>query len=224
MMHPVRRLAATIGMTDTMRLVMHQAEKPRGPLGVVMGWLLESGNAVQNRATVDALDPPPGAAVLEIGFGPGHALEMLARTHPLGLVAGVDHSELMLARAKRRLRAGRGDAALDLRLADAGDLPFPDERFDVVFAVNSFHQWPDKDRALAEMAGVLKPGGDLMLSIRDFRVGGRFEPPGKGAETAAAATEMLKDLGLQVRLREVVHSPARATLLVRGRKCGRVED
>ena len=203
---------------------MHQAEKPRGALGVVMGWLLESGDAAQNRATVDALDPPPGAAVLEVGFGPGHALAMLARTHPLGLVAGVDHSELMVRTARRRLNGGRGDAALDLRVGDAGDLPFPDERFDVVFAVNSFHQWPDKDRALAEMAGVLRPGGDLLLSIRDCRAGGRFEPPGKGAETAKAAAEMLKAIGLQVRLREIVHSQARATLLVSGRKCGRPED
>jgi len=200
---------------------MHQAVKPNGALGVVMGWLLETGNAVQNRATVEALDPPPGAAVLEIGFGPGHALEMLARSRPLGLVAGVDHSELMVARARRRLNGGRGDAALDLRVGDAGDLPFPDERFDVVYAVNSFHQWPDQDGALAEMAGVLKPGGDLMLSIRDFRTEGRFEPPGRGAATARRAAEMLKDIGLQVRLREVVHSPKRATLLVRGRKCGR---
>jgi ubiquinone/menaquinone biosynthesis C-methylase UbiE len=215
-------------MTETMRSHMHQAEKPRGAMGVVMGWFLESGNAVQNRATVDALDPPPGAAVLEVGFGPGRALEMLARSLPLGLVAGVDHSELMVARARRRLNGGRGDAALDLRLGDAGDLPFPDEQFDVVFAVNSFHQWPDKDRALAEMTGVLKPGGDLMLSIRDFRTpgsfGDRFEPPGRGAETARTAAEMLKDLGLQVRQREIVHSPHRATLLVRGRKCGRAES
>jgi ubiquinone/menaquinone biosynthesis C-methylase UbiE len=203
---------------------MHQAVKPRGAAGVVMGWLMESVNAVQNRATVDALDPPPGAAVLEIGFGPGHALQMLAKSRPLGLVAGVDHSELMVARARRRLKADRGDAALDLRVGDAGDLPFPDERFDVVFAVNSFHHWPDRERALAEMAGVLKPGGDLMLSIRDFRTEGRFEPPGRGAETARAAAEMLRELGLQVRVREVVHSTKRATFLVRGRKCGRAED
>jgi SAM-dependent methyltransferase len=221
---------------------MHQAAKPRGAAGAVMGWLMEGLNAAQNRATVDALDPPPGGAVLEVGFGPGQALEMLARTHPLGLVAGVDHSELMVARARHRLRANRGDAALDLRLGDAGDLPFPDERFDAVFAVNSFHLWPDQARALAEMAGVLKPGGDLLLSIRDFRTDGRFEapdspPPGVareargadarsasgGAETAKVAAEMLKDLGLQVRLREIVHSPRRATLLVRGRKCGRAE-
>ncbi len=208
-------------MTDTMKPLMHQAQKPRGALGVVMGWLLESGNALQNRATVEALEPPPGAAVLEIGFGPGHALSMLAKAHPLGLVAGVDHSELMVATARRRLNGGRGDAALDLRLGEAGDLPFPDERFDVVFAVNSFHQWPDQERALAEMAGVLKPGGDLLLSIRNFRTEGRFEPPGKGAATAKSAAEMLKVLGLQVRLREIAHSPRRATLLVRGRKCGR---
>ena len=206
-----------------MRPRRHQAVKPRGALGVVMGWLLESGNALQNRATVDAMYPPPGAAVLEIGFGPGHALSMLAKTHPLGLVAGIDHSDLMVRTARRRLDGGRGDAALDLRLGDAGDLPFPDEKFDVVFAVNSFHQWPDRERALAEMAGVLKPGGDLLLSIRDFQSAGRFEPPGRGAETARAAADMLKALGLQVRLREIVHSPARATLLVRGRKCGRTE-
>ena len=212
-------------MTQTNEtFAMHQAEKPRGALGVVMGWLLESGNAAQNRATVAALAPPHGASVLEIGFGPGHALEMLAMSRPLGLVAGIDHSPLMVARARRRLNGHRGDAALDLRLGDAGDLPFPDERFDVVYAVNSFHQWPDQAAALAEMAGVLKPGGDLLLSIRDFRVAGRFEPPGRGAETAEAATQMLKDLGLQVRLREIVHSPQRATLLVRGRKVGRAED
>ena len=200
---------------------MHQAVKPHGAMGVVMGWFLESGNAVQNRATVEALDPPPGAAVLEIGFGPGQALEMLAHTRPLGLVAGVDHSELMVASARRRLDGGRGDAALDLRCAEAGDLPFADETFDLVFAVNSYHQWPDKERALAEMVGVLKPAGDLVLSIRNFRTEGRFEPAGKGAETAQEAAEQMRALGLQVRVREIVHSPKRATFLVRGRKCGR---
>ena len=200
---------------------MHQAVKPHGAMGVVMGWFLESGNAVQNRATVEALDPPPGAAVLEIGFGPGQALEMLAHTRPLGLVAGVDHSELMVASARRRLDGGRGDAALDLRCAEAGDLPFADETFDLVFAVNSYHQWPDKEGALAEIVGVLRPAGDLVLSIRNFRTEGRFEPAGKGAETAQEAAEQMRALGLQVRVREIVHSPKRATFLVRGRKCGR---
>lgn len=203
---------------------MHQAVKPHGAMGVVMGWFLESGAAAQNRATVEALEPRPGAAVLEIGFGPGQALEKLAQTRPLGLVAGIDHSELMVASARRRLDGGRGDAALDLRCGDACDLPFADESFDLVYAVNSYHQWPDKEGALAEMVGVLKPAGDIVLSIRNFRTGGRFEPAGRGAATAQEAADKLRELGLQVRIREIVHSPKRATFLVRGRKCGKEMD
>ena len=203
---------------------MHQAVKPHGAMGVVMGWFLESGNAAQNRATVEALEPRPGAAVLEIGFGPGQALEKLAQTRPLGLVAGIDHSELMVASARRRLDGGRGDAALDLRCGDACDLPFADESFDLVYAVNSYHQWPDKEGALAEMVGVLKPAGDIVLSIRNFRTGGRFEPAGRGAATAQESADKLRELGLQVRIREIVHSPKRATFLVRGRKCGKMMD
>lgn len=196
----------------------HQAAKPHGPLGVVMGWALERGNAVQNAATVEALSPAPGAAVLEIGFGPGHALEMLSRKAPLGLIAGADHSELMVERARRRLEPRRGPAALDLRVADAERLPFADEAFDIVYAVNSFHQWPDPEAALAEIAGVLKPGGEVVLSIRDFRVDGRFEPKGQGEATARAAEPLLAGFGFDVETKGVLHSPKRATYLVRGRK------
>jgi ubiquinone/menaquinone biosynthesis C-methylase UbiE len=205
-------------------VVKHQAVRPMGAAGVVMGWLMERLNGAQNRATVEALQPPPGGSVLEIGFGPGHALEMLARARPLRLLAGLDHSDLMLRTARRRLERRRGDAALDLRLGDAAALPFADEQFDLVYAVNSYHLWPDPDAALAEIAGVLKPGGDLVLSIRDFRSNGRYEAAGKGAETARKAVERMQAFGLQARTREVVHSPQRATLLVRGRKPGRADS
>jgi SAM-dependent methyltransferase len=200
--------------------IHQQATKPEGALGFVMGLLIEHGNAVQNRATVDALDPPPGGAVLEIGFGPGHALEMLSRKASLGLIAGADHSELMVLEARRRLEPRRGPAALDLRVAENDALPFPDEAFDLVYAVNAYHQWPDQEAALAEIAGVLKPGGEVVLSIRDFRVEGRFEPPGKGAAAARAAEPLLTGFGFEVETCDVVHSPKRATCLVRGRKLG----
>lgn len=200
--------------------IHQQAMKPQGALGVVTGWFLERGNAVQNRATVDALDPPSGGSVLEIGFGPGHALEMLSRKAPLGLIAGADHSEVMVEKARRRLEPRRGPAALDLRRAEAEALPFADEAFDLVYAVNSYHQWPDKEAALAEIAGVLKPGGEVVLSIRDFRVDGRVEPPGRGAATVREAEPLLAGLGFEVATQDVVHSTARATWLVRGRKRG----
>lgn len=197
---------------------MQRAAKPHGAIGVVMGWLLERGDAAQNRATIEVLDPPPGGAALEIGFGPGHALEMLSRKAALGLLAGVDPSELMVETARRRLGPRRGPAALDLRLGEAVALPFDDEMFDLVYAVNAYQRWPDKEDALAEIAGVLKPGGQVVLSIRDFLVEGRSEPPGTGEAAARAAEPMLQALGFEVETRGVLHSPRRATYLVRGRK------
>ncbi len=199
---------------------MHQAMKPHGAMGVVMGWFLETGNAAQNRVTVEALDPPPGGKVLEIGFGPGQALEMLARARPLALVAGIDHSELMVASARRRLDGGRGDAGLDLRCGDAGELPFADESFDLVFAVNSFHQWPrqgtragrDDRRAEARRRPrALDPRLPHRRALRTRR---------RRRRRAQEAAGLLRDLGLQVRTREIVHSPKRATFLVRGESAG----
>src|SRR6185436_4505478 len=137
--HP---LAASAATRARRRCMMHQAVMPRGPMGVVMGWFLETGNAEQNRVTVEAIEPPAGGAVLEVGFGPGHALQLLAAKARLALIAGVDHSKLMVATARRRLI---GAPAVDLRMGKADRLPFPDESFDVAFAVNSFHQWPDPE-------------------------------------------------------------------------------
>lgn len=198
--------------------IAHQAQRPRGPAGVVMGWLMESLNAQQNRATVNALNPAPGASVLEIGFGPGHALEMLSRKAPLGLIAGADHSELMVETARRRLEPRRGAAALDLRVAEAERLPFADEAFDLVYAVNSYHLWADKEAALAEIAGVLKTGGEVLLSIRNFLLDGGFEPAGRGEAGARAAEPMLERMGFSVETKGVLHSRRRATYLVRGKK------
>lgn len=196
---------------------MHLAMKPRAR-SAVMGWLIEHGEAAQVRATVEAFEPPPGAATLEIDFGYGDALEMLARTRPLSLIAGIDRSGPAVIAVRRRLDGGRGDAGLDLRVGEPFPLPFPDERFDLVYSINGFQEWPDPAGVLAEMVGVLKPGGDLVLSIRDLRLEASCEPA--GAQFAREAAGLLRDLSLGVRTREIVHSPRRATFLVRGRKCG----
>ena len=88
---------------------MHQAVKPHGAMGVVMGWFLESGNAVQNRATVEASTRRPAPRCWR--WASARARRWRCRPRPaLGLVAGVDPSELMVASARRRLDSvhGRG--------------------------------------------------------------------------------------------------------------------
>lgn len=117
-----------------------------------------------------ALALPPGASCLEIGCGKGDmALRLLEAYRPRTYVA-TDYDPAQIERAGDFAKRTRGaiPEALDLRTADALDLPFPDASFDAVFAFAVLHHVEDHfwryekiPRALKEMARVVRPGGSL---------------------------------------------------------------
>ena len=76
-------------------------------------------------------------------------------------MTGVDASEAMVAAAKAR--ASRTNAVAQFKQARADTLPFPDETFDTVIAVTVFCFIDDAEKAMREMARVLRPGGRLVL-------------------------------------------------------------
>jgi SAM-dependent methyltransferase len=113
------------------------------------------------------LVPPPGRATLEIGCGEGRVARDLAS---LGhRVTGIDSSPTLLA-AARELQP---DA--DFVPADAADLPFPDESFDLAVSYNSLMDIDDMPGAVREAARVLEPGGRFCVCItHPFQDAGRF--------------------------------------------------
>ncbi|QVQ53922.1 class I SAM-dependent methyltransferase [Spiractinospora alimapuensis] len=95
---------------------------------------------------------------LEIAVGTGRDLEHYAAGVEL---TAVDISRGMLARA--RAHARRLGRNVDLRVADAQRLPFPDGSFDTVVCALALCTIPDQRAAIAEMWRVLRPGGRLLL-------------------------------------------------------------
>jgi len=77
-------------------------------------------------------------------------------------LTGIDFSPAMLNLARRR--AEQSGRPVDLRGADAQDLPFPDASFDTVVCTYGLCSIPDEHRAVGEMDRVLKPGGLLLLA------------------------------------------------------------
>ncbi|OFW11154.1 MAG: methyltransferase type 11 [Acidobacteria bacterium RIFCSPLOWO2_02_FULL_67_36] len=115
-------------------------------------------------------DPiPSGAVVVDVGCGAGTDLLLAARrTGPRGRAIGVDMTEAM------RRRAADGAAAcglrhVDVRAGDATRLPVDDRSVDVVISNGVLNLVPEKARAIAEMARVLKPGG--RVQIADITIG-----------------------------------------------------
>lgn len=72
-------------------------------------------------------------------------------------VTGVDLSEEMLAIAKRKAESGKW------KVADAEQLPFPDESFDAVTCAFGIRNFVHLEQGLKEMVRVLKPGGRMAI-------------------------------------------------------------
>ena len=120
-----------------------------------------------------AVAAPHGARVLEVGCGPGHLSNRLARRHGLE-VTGVDLDPAMIDRA--RAKAGQTGSAGQRRpsfvVGDAASLAFPDGSFDLVVSTLSMHHWADPTAGLTEIGRVLHPGGRAL--IWDLRPGARL--------------------------------------------------
>jgi ubiquinone/menaquinone biosynthesis C-methylase UbiE len=97
--------------------------------------------------------------VLEVAVGTG----LNFAHYPPGIgLTGVDFSPAMLDLARKR--AADLDIDVDLRVGDAQALDFPDASFDTVVCTFGLCAIPDDRAALAEMIGVLRPGGLLLLA------------------------------------------------------------
>jgi ubiquinone/menaquinone biosynthesis C-methylase UbiE len=100
--------------------------------------------------------------LLDVACGTGRFLSFVKHNHPRLPVVGLDLSPAYLHRARRQL----GDWSwVDLILGPAEALPFADASFDLVTCVYLFHELPRpvRERAAAEFARVLRPGGRLVL-------------------------------------------------------------
>jgi SAM-dependent methyltransferase len=100
--------------------------------------------------------------VLELGFGQGYNLGVLAPALPGTHFSGVDITPGHVAHVQRML-AERGIGNVDARQGDFHDLPWPDAHFDQVYSIEAFCYARHLPTALAEVARVLRPGGALTL-------------------------------------------------------------
>lgn len=109
--------------------------------------------------TLAVLAQAPPGRLLDVGCGTGVLLAELSRREPDAPLAGIDVSSEMLAVAQDRL-----DGRVPLLLGDVHRLPLATASLDTVVTASAFHHWREPERALGEIARVLKPGGRLVLT------------------------------------------------------------
>ncbi len=102
-------------------------------------------------------------SILDVGCGIGGSSLYLAQKFD-ARVTGITLSPVQANRAKARAQAAGLAATTDFRVANALEMPFADNSFDLVWSLESGEHMPDKVKFLQECYRVLKPGGKLILA------------------------------------------------------------
>lgn len=146
--------------------ISNQFSKPSG----LFGRYIEKG--MSKRTTLDAewtishLNILPTSRLFEIGFGGGVAARLASQQATQGFVAGIDHSDTMVRIASKRNAEAIKAKRMELSQGDAGNVPYPDGSFDIVYSLHSIYFWEDPVECLKGFNRALKPGGLLAITIQ----------------------------------------------------------
>ena len=145
-------------------LLARQLGRPSGLAGLFMARTLNRINARVNALALERLNLDSTDRLLDVGFGGGLVLKAAAvsGTHAVG----IEISQPMLARARRRFRDEIRRGTIEIREASVSSIPYPAHAFNKAVTINTLHFWPDPAAGCQELARVLKPGGQIVIAVR----------------------------------------------------------
>jgi ubiquinone/menaquinone biosynthesis C-methylase UbiE len=168
------------------------------------GYAVDDSLATQLKYRLVLRHAPPDARVLDVGCANGLHLRRIAAS--CREIVGIDINERMLELARSVIAADGLDNASVVRM-DATDLEFADASFDVAYSFSTLLLVARAERAVAEIARVLRPGGIAVLDLagrwnlsqrhwdRWYRTQGH---PGIRSFTWPEAEALLRSIGLSV--------------------------
>ena len=141
-----------------------QCARPEGFLGRCMLRFMNFGHAPLTNWGLDHVAFSEGMTMLDVGCGGGATLKRLLLRSPKGKVYGIDISEESVAKAKK-VNKDLLDSQVFVEQGSADSLPWEDQTFDVVTAVETVYFWPDLPKCFQEVKRVLKPGGQFAIML-----------------------------------------------------------
>ena len=137
---------------------------PKGFLGRCMLRFMNFGHAPLTNWGLDHVEFSNGMVMLDIGCGGGATLKRLLKRSPEGMIYGIDISEESVVKAKN-VNKQLLNKQVFVQQGSANRLPWEDQKFDVVTAVETVYFWPNLPQCFQEVKRVLKPGGQFAIML-----------------------------------------------------------
>lgn len=140
-----------------------QCQKPTGWLGRFVLWNMNSRHSKVTDWGLSKISIRKPDIILDVGCGGGRTVNKLAAIATEGTVYGLDYSEASAAVAKKTNTQWIAMDRVRIQQGSVSQLPFTDDTFDLVTAVETHFWWPDLPTDMREILRVLKPGGTLVI-------------------------------------------------------------
>ncbi|HEY4363621.1 MAG TPA: class I SAM-dependent methyltransferase [Bryobacteraceae bacterium] len=164
------RLLANFAVTIALCVyVLRQCRKPSGWLGRGMVKTMNRSHAALTAWGLEHIPIRDRDTVLDIGCGGGQTVGRLAALTPRGKVHAVDYSAASVAATRAHNLAEVESGHVQVQEASVSRLPFDNDFFDAITAIETHYYWPDYVNDLREVCRVLKPGGSLLIVAESYR-------------------------------------------------------
>jgi len=146
-----------------------QCQKPRGLFGRYTLWRMNKSHSKLTDWGLTHISIQPQFTILDAGCGGGRTISKLAALASQGKVFGVDYSADSVAFSQKNNAASIAAGRVEIRRASVSQLPFPDNTFDLITAVETHFWWPNLATDLHEVLRVTKPGGHLAIIAEVYK-------------------------------------------------------
>jgi SAM-dependent methyltransferase len=150
------------------------ARKPTGRLGRFLIRAMNIRHYPMTNWGLSHLSIGKQDMILDVGCGGGGTVHKLAKIATNGKVYGIDFSDESVMVSRRTNKQFVQMGHVEIQLSSVSCLPFSDNMFDLVTAVNTHNYWPNLVADMQEILRVLKPSGKLII-IGSVYEGGKYD-------------------------------------------------
>ena len=149
------------------KFIASQFKKPTGLFGIFTSNMMVKNNQKNYDKIIKDLDLQQHDKLLEIGYGPGIGIQMIAELCLDCTIHGIDFSKLMYKRASKYNRTYIDNGRTQLQYGDFLKTSVLDNNYDKIFCLNVVYFWDELNSPFRKVLSLLKSGGAFHIYMAD---------------------------------------------------------
>ncbi|HZS44672.1 MAG TPA: class I SAM-dependent methyltransferase [Blastocatellia bacterium] len=158
-------------MIGVLLYVLFQVRKPDRIIGRFFLWIMNFSHSGLTDWGLGHVKINKNFTILDVGCGGGRTIQKMAAIATDGKIYGVDYASGSVAASRAKNSKLIEEGRVEITNGSVSQLPFPDDKFDLVTAVETQYYWPDLVNDMREILRVLKPGGTLIIIAESYKSG-----------------------------------------------------